>query len=115
VDVLWLLPEPLVVSRNNLQSLFLQTYRQRCPVLAYSSRLVEAGALLGLYATPEQLGREAGQWLKSLLPAESRKPPPPRYPVSFSVAVNPSVARSLNLNVPPADELTRRLRALHIP
>lgn len=116
VDVLWLLPEPLVVSRNNLQSLFLQSYRQRSPVLAYSSGLVEAGALLGLYATPEQLGREAGQWLKSLLFAEARRPPPPpRYPVSFSVAVNTSVARSLNLNVPPADELTRRLQALRIP
>lgn len=115
VEMLWLLPEPMVVNRNNLQSLFLQTYSRRCPVLAYSSELVKTGALLGLYATPEQLGREAGQWLKSLLRAESRKPPPPRYPVSFTVGVNTSVARSLNLNVPTADELTRRLRSLHIP
>lgn len=116
IDVLWLLPDPLVVHRNNLQSLFLQTYRQRLPVLAYSAALVQAGAMLGLYATPTQLGHEAAQWIiKSLLPAGGRKLPPPRYPASFVVAVNPSVARSLNLTLPSVDELTRRLQALSPP
>lgn len=111
VDVLWLLPDPLIVNRNNLQSLFLQTYRQRSPVLAYSAGLVEAGALLGLYATPMQIGREAGQWLKDLV-ADAHRLPPPRYPASFTVAVNASVARSLNLALPSVDELSRRLHAL---
>lgn len=111
IDVLWLLPDPLVVNRNNLQSLFLQTYRQRLPVLAYSAALVQAGAMLGLYATPTQLGHEAGQWLKTLMAAGGRGLPLPRYPASFVVAINPSVARSLNITLPTVDELTRRLRA----
>ena len=115
-DVLWLLPDPLVVNSNNLQSLFLQTYRQRLPVLAYSAALVQAGAMLGLYATPAQLGHEAAQWMvKSLLPAGGRKLPPPRYPTSFVVAINSSVARSLNVTLPSVDELTRRLQALNLP
>lgn len=110
VDVLWLLPDPLIVNRNNLQSLFLQTYRQRMPVLAYSAALVQAGAMLGLYATPAQLGHEAAQWAKTLLAAD--KPlPPPRYPASFVVAINPSVARSLNVSLPTVEALTRRLQA----
>lgn len=111
IDVLWLLPDPLVVNRNNLQSLFLQTYRQRLPVVAYSAALVQAGAMLGLYATPAQLGHEAGQWLKTLIAAGGRPLPPPRYPLSFVVAINTSVARSLNIALPTVDELTRRLRA----
>lgn len=115
IDVLWLLPDPLVVNRNNLQSLFLQTYRQRLPVLAYSAALVQAGAMLGLYATPTQLGHEAAQWMKILLAPGNRKLPPPRHPYSFVVAINPSVARSLNLTLPSADELTRRLQMLTVP
>ncbi len=111
IDVLWLLPDPLVVNRNNLQSLFLQTYRQRLPILAYSAALVQAGAMLGLYATPKQLGHEAGQWLKSLLVMTGHKLPPPRYPSSFVVAINHSVARALNVTLPSVDELTRRLQA----
>lgn len=111
IDVLWLMPDPLVVNRNNLQSLFLQTYRQRLPVMAYSAALVQAGAMLGLYATPTQLGHEAGQWLKTLIAASGRPLPMARYPTSFVVAINPSVARSLNMTLPTVDELTRRLRA----
>jgi len=108
IDVLWLLPDPLIVNRNNLQSLFLQTYRQRLPILAYSAALVQAGAMLGLYATPTQLGHEAAQWLKTLMAAGS-KPPQPRYPTSFVIAINPTVARSLNVSLPSLDELTQQL------
>lgn len=111
IDVLWLLPDPLIVNRNNLQSLFLQTYRQRLPVVAYSAALVQAGAMLGLYATPTQLGQEAGQWLKTLMAVSGRPLPVARYPASFVVAINPNVARSLNMTLPTVDELTRRLRA----
>lgn len=115
VDVLWLLPDPLVVNRNNLQSLFLQTYSQRRPVLAYSVSLVQAGAMLGLYATPAQLGHEAAQWLESLLAGGGRKLPSPRYPASFVVAINPNVTRSLNVSLPSMEELTRQLQALALP
>ncbi len=113
VDVLWLLPDPLIVNRNNLQSLFLQTYRQRLPILAYSSALVQAGAMLGLYATPEQFGHEAAQWLKTLI-TKGGKPPPPRYPTSFVIAINPTVARSLNVSLPSLEELTQRVNTLDL-
>jgi len=112
IDVLWLLPDPLVVNRNNLQALFLQTYRQRLPVLAYSAALVQAGAMLGLYATPTQLGHESAQWIKVIL-ATGRELPPPRYPTSYVIAINSSVARSLNVTLPPLAELTRRLQMLN--
>lgn len=111
IDVLWLLPDPLIVNRNNLQSLFLQTYRHRLPIVAYSSALVQAGAMLGLYATPAQFGHEAAQWLKTMISAGSR-PPPPRYPASFVIAINPTVARSLNVSLPSLEVLTQRVNAL---
>lgn len=115
IDVLLLLPDPLVVNRNTLQSLILQTYHLRRPILAYSAALVQAGALIGLYATPAQLGREAGQWLQDLGHGSGRKLPAPRYPNSLTVGTNPSVARSLGLTLPPAEVLTRRLQEASAP
>lgn len=112
IDVLWLLPDPLIVNRNNLQSLFLQTYRHRLPIVAYSAALVQAGAMLGLYATPTQLGHEGAQWLKSMIPTGGR-PPPPRYPASFVIAINPTVARSLNVSLPSLEVLTQRVNTLY--
>lgn len=123
--VFWLLPDPQVANRSNLQALLLQTYRRRSPVLAYSAGLVEAGAALGLFATPEQLGHEAGGWLAELVTAGERPTaararsnpvvPPARYPSSFTVAINPGVARSLDLVLPSVPALTQRLRAQEPP
>jgi ABC-type uncharacterized transport system substrate-binding protein len=115
IDVLRLVPDPLVVNRNTLQSLLLQTYHLRRPVVAYSAALVEAGALLGLYATPAQLGREAGRWLQDLGYGSARKLPAPRYPNSLTVGINPSVAHSLGLTLPPAEVLARRVEEVSAP
>jgi putative ABC transport system substrate-binding protein len=110
MDVLLLLPDPLVVSRESLQALFLQTYRERLPIVAYSSGLTQAGALLGLYATPEQLGHEAGQWLRDMSWGKGSKAvATTRFPQDYSVGVNRNVARSLELAVPEDDTLARQL------
>lgn len=106
-----LLPDPVVAQRGTLQNLFLHTYRLRKPVLAYSAPLVKSGALLGLYATPAQLGEEAAAWARESWGSEFRLGPP-RYPKRFTVAVNRTVARSLEIDLPGEDALTRQLEAL---
>ena len=106
-----LLPDRMVAQRGTLQNLFLHTYRLRKPVLAYSAPLVRSGALLGLYATPEQLGEEAAAWARESWGSAFRLGAP-RYPKRFTVTVNLTVARSLEIDVPGEAELTRRLEAL---
>jgi ABC transporter substrate binding protein len=115
VDVLLLLPDPLVVGRETLQTLFLQTYRQRLPIVAYSAGLVQAGALMGLYATPSQLGGEAGQWLREISRQGATKPLAYRQPETFSVDVNLNVARSLELRLSSSEDLAARLAAGSTP
>ena len=108
VDVLLMLPDPMVVNRQTLRSLLLRTYRKRLPVVAYSAGLVQAGALLGVYASPAQLGTEAGKWLR-VISWNAAKPVTVKEPESFSVDVNLSVARSLELRLPSSEELAARL------
>jgi putative ABC transport system substrate-binding protein len=88
-----LLPDPVVAQRSTLQNLFLHTYRLKKPVLAYSAPLAKSGALLALYATPEQLGEEAAAWIRESWGSEFRLGAP-RHPRRFTVAVNHTVARS---------------------
>lgn len=104
VDALLLLPDAAVVGRATLPSLLLQTYRRRLPVMGYSEALSQAGALLSLYATPAQMGAEAGQLIRDLPPGPVRLPPP-RHPRDFSLRVNDSVARSLGLPLPGEPQL----------
>ena len=107
-----LLPDPVVAQRGVLQNFFLHTYRLRKPVLAYSAPLVQSGALLGLYATPEQLGEEAGNWVGESWTRGEFRLGMPRHPKSFTIGVNRTVARSLDISLPTEAQLTSQLEAL---
>jgi ABC-type uncharacterized transport system substrate-binding protein len=92
-----------------LQPLLLETYRLRLPVVAYSTQLIEAGAMLALYTSPGRLGQEAGQRLRHARRNGSVKLPPTAYPESFDVAVNRSVALSLGIRVPTGELIRQRM------
>lgn len=107
-----LLPDPVVVQRGSLQNFLLHTYRLRKPVLAYSEPLAQSGALLALYATPAQQGEEAAEWIRQSWKRGEFHLGAPRYPRRFSISVNRTVARSLEIELPSREALSRRLAAL---
>lgn len=106
-----LLPDPVVAQRNSLHNFFLHTYRLRRPVLAYSAPLAKSGAVLALYTTPAQVGEEAAAWIRQSWREGGFRLGEPRYPERFTIAVNRTVARSLDLDIPAEAELSRRLEA----
>ena len=107
-DLLLALPDPVAFSRNTAQSIFLTSYRYRDPIVGYSQSLTRAGALLSLYSTPEQVGRQAAEWVESRwLPASSL--PDAAFPAYFSVSVNERVARSLEISLPSGATLAEKL------
>jgi ABC-type uncharacterized transport system substrate-binding protein len=108
-DVLLLLPDPVVLNRGSLQTLLLQTYQLRLPVAAYSIQLIEAGAMLALYASPSQIGAEAGARLRKAQTGGGVRLPAADFPDSFDVAVNRSVAVSLGIQVPLKENLSLRM------
>ena len=108
-DVLLAVPDPLVFNRNTAQSVLLTTYRLGKPVAGYSRAYVTAGALLSVYSTPAQIGRQIGEELLTMQDRPGRPLPAPGYPRYFSVDINERVARSLGIEPGQADDLTRRL------
>ena len=107
-----LLPDPVAAQRSVLQNFFLQTYRLKKPVLAYSEPLVQSGALLALYSTPVQLGEEAAAWIRESWSKGVFRLGEPRYPKRFTIGVNRTVARSLDIVLPSEAALTRQLEAM---
>lgn len=108
-DLLLALPDPIAFNRNTAQSVFLTSYRYRDPVLGYSSSLTRAGALLSLYSTPAQVGRQAADWIRKAGQGAPPSLPPPSHPDYFSVSINSQVARSLGIKLPAEAELVREL------
>ncbi len=101
----------VVSNRKTVQNLLLTTYRHKIPVIGYSRAYVRAGALAAVYSTPEQIGRQAGELVSSIVKSKSWNLPLSVFPKYFSVEVNRDVARSLGIHLPKQKEIERSLRS----
>ncbi len=106
-DVLLVLPDATVADAGGLQSMLITAYRQRMPVVAYSPAMVKAGAALGLYASPPQIGRQVSGMLKATLAGTRNSL---RMADGITVTVNDQLFRSLGWSPPEASALTATLR-----
>jgi len=109
-DLLLALPDTTVFNSNTIHHLLIAAYHRRVPVVGFSRGLVEAGALLAVYSTPAQTGRQAAEIVRLALRAPARPLPSPQYTKYFAVAVNRRVAASLGLELPDENTLLNRLQ-----
>jgi len=106
-DVLLSLPDPSIYNQNTLANILLSTYRNQIPTIGFSRGMVKAGALAALHSTPQTVGREAAEKALALLDGEQDSN---AYPARHDFSVNPTVARSLHLQLPTDDDMSRRWR-----
>jgi ABC-type uncharacterized transport system substrate-binding protein len=107
-DLLLLLPDPVATNADTVYGLLLTSYRAQTPVVGYSEGLLNAGALVSLFSTARQQGRQGAEIASRILAHEAL--PAPQHPKYFTVRVNASVARSLGLHVPAEAALYSALR-----
>jgi len=107
-DLLLAMPDPQLYNSSNIQNILLASFRAKVPLVAFSPAYVRAGALLALYVTPTQIGRQAAAIARGVLQGKTLSATP-LYSQDFNVAVNEHVARSLGLTL-DADALRARLR-----
>ena len=109
-DVYLALPDPAVVNRNTLQPLLLTSYRHRIPVVAFSRAYVKAGATAAIYTPLDGLIEEALDILAGRAAMPPSPLPQPHYSHRFRIALNPRVARSLDIALPAEKALEETLR-----
>jgi len=93
-DVLLAIPDASLYSADSVQNILASTYRRGQPIVGLSQGLVGAGALASAYASAEDIAAQSEELLDEL---EAGRIPEARYPAYWRVAVNDSVARSLNI------------------
>ena len=107
-DVFLAVPDPVVINAATAQNVLITAFRSQVPVIGYSASYVKAGALASVYSSPQQIGLEAGQIIKTQ--QRTNTLPAPKYPRYFSVGVNASLMRTMGL--PAADEQALEQRLL---
>lgn len=94
--VLLIQPDSELYTQASLRELLESSYRRRLPVVGFSSALVAAGTLASAYSDVGDIAAQLDLLLEQIA---ARRLPPPRYPAYWRVAVNDSVARSLDIVV----------------
>ena len=108
-QVLLALPDPQVYNSGSLQNILLSALRAGVPMVSFSPAYVKAGALMAIYSTPVQVAQQASQLARAVL--QGKELAAPQYPRDFSIDVNVSLARSMDLTL-DAQSLTDRLKRL---
>lgn len=109
VDLLLALPDPVVYSRLTVINVLLSSYHKAIPVIGFSQSYVNAGALLALYTTPQQIGHQVAELMEAFFNGEKRRLPAAQYPRYYSVASNQNVALSLKIYLPNTKALESAL------
>ncbi len=104
------LPDKADFNRQTAKWIIYLGYRHRIPVIGYSSRYVDAGALLSIYSTPEHIGRQSYELIEALIKGESGIHKF-QYPKYFVIRLNDKVKRSLGFPDLDANTLARKLMA----
>jgi len=111
-DAVLVLPDPYLFNRRVLQGLLLASLRAKKPLIGYSESYIDAGALLALYSSPEQLGRQSAEVAVCYLQDRPDDAGVVSYARYFSVGVNNTIARQMRISLPKPAEIQARLQAL---
>ncbi|MCK4821392.1 hypothetical protein KA005_36845, partial [bacterium] len=107
VDSLLLFPDPEVINRSTINSLVLDSYHKKTPLVGYSSSLVKAGAMLAIYSTPAQLAEDSAQLVSRIL--YGKNVPVSNYPKQFKISVNYRLSRIYGISIPSEKSLLDKI------
>ncbi len=102
--VLLALPDHTIFNPETIRSILISTYRRDQLVIGYAPAVVKAGATASAYATVDDIATQTREMLDTF--AASGRLPEAQFPTYFHIAINDSVARSLNLVI---DDSVREL------
>lgn len=107
VDAFWMLPDSTVVTPETVELILLSSIENRIPILTFSSKYVEMGALLSLSQDTFDMGRRAGTLAKSIISGEAAG----SLPEGIVLSINLKAAKNLGITLD--DTVVKRARIVN--
>lgn len=99
IDLFWMLPDTTVMTPETIEYFLLFSLENRIPILGFSEKYVERGALLSFDVDPVDLGKQAGEMARRVLTGTPIASIAPADPRSIIVILNGKVARKLGKTI----------------
>lgn len=99
IDAFLMLPDATVLTPDTVEYLLLFSLNNRIPIITFSDKYVEMGALMALDVDPYDLGRQAGEMVRKIQSGTSPESIPRSDPRSAAITINSKIARKLGLSL----------------
>lgn len=99
VTVLWMLPDPTVVTPDTIEFILLFSQQQGVPVVAFAGKYVDMGALLSLDIDSFDQGKQAGEMANEILNGTAVADLPLADARKAVLKVNRKVAKKLGIDL----------------
>ena len=98
-DVLWSVPDQVVLTPQTVRPIMLFSLRNRIPFVGLSQTWVKAGALYALDRDYDDIGAQCGEMAAAILQGKPTRSLPPVPPRKVIYSINLKTARMLKLDI----------------
>ena len=99
IDAFWMLPDTTVVTPETIEFIFLFSLENRIPVLTFSDKYLELGAMMSVGIDTFDIGRQAGEMAVEVLSGMNIKNIPKVDAQKAVVTLNLKVAKKLGVKI----------------
>lgn len=99
IDAFWMLPDTAVVTPETAEFLLLFSLENKIPILAFSEKYAEKGALMALDIDPFDIGKQAGEAAAKILSGTPPNKIPVENPRNVILVINLKVAGKMGTEI----------------
>jgi putative ABC transport system substrate-binding protein len=99
IDIFWMLPDLTVITPETVEIFLMLSLEDNIPILTFSRKYTELGALLSIGIDAFDIGRQAGEMANAILSGKDVEGIKPVYARRAVISVNLKVARKLGIRI----------------
>jgi putative ABC transport system substrate-binding protein len=110
IDLLMMIPDTTVVAEDSVLSMISFSYENKIPLMTFSRKFLEMGALLSLEIDPFDIGKQTGEIANTVLKNSDVRPASVYYLRKARLVINHKIAAKLGIRIP--DRVYRKAEVL---
>lgn len=99
IDAVWMIPDVTITTPETVEFLFLFSINNRIPVITFSDKYIDMGALMSINIDPFDIGKQAGEMVYDILSGKDVNVIPRTDARKLDITINQRTAKKLGISV----------------